>query len=280
MKKVLSKDGTAIAYDQTGKGRPVIMVDGALCSRTSGPGMSLAPLLSQHFTVFVYDRRGRGDSGNTLPYAVEREVEDIAALIKEAGGPVHLFGHSSGAVLALQAAASGLNVEKVAAYEPPYVASGNGPRPPEDAATQLARLASAGRRSDALDYWMVKMIGQKAEDVASMRNAPFWPALEALAHTLAYDTTILGNWAVPAWMASVRVPALVMDGGASPEYMRQAAQAVAKAIPQAQYRTLEGQTHGVAPEAIAPLLVEFFSSEKTVVRPQAGKKESRQQQIP
>lgn len=279
MKKVISKDGTPIAYDQTGQGRPVIMVDGALCSRLSGPGVSLAPRLSQHFTVFVYDRRGRNDSGNTLPYAVEREVEDIAALIKEAGGPVCLFGHSSGAVLALEAAAGGLNVEKVAIYEPPYVASGNGPRPPEDAAAQLARLASIGRRGDALEYWMVKMVGQKSEEAASMRNAPFWPALEALAHTLAYEATIMGDWRVPVRMASIRIPALVIDGGASPEYMRQAAQAVAKAIPQAQYRTLEGQTHNVAAEAITPVLIEFFADEKTVVR-QAGKKETHQQHIP
>jgi pimeloyl-ACP methyl ester carboxylesterase len=270
MNKALSKDGTPIAYDRTGQGRPAIMVDGAMCSRSFGPGMSLAPLLSQHFTVFVYDRRGRNDSGNTLPYGVAREVEDIAALIKVAGEPVYLFGHSSGGALALEAAASGLKVEKVAVYEPPYVASGNGPLPARDAASELARLASTSHRGDAIEYFMVQMMGQPAAQVAQMRSAPFWPGLEAIAHTLAYETTIMGNWLVPARFSAITIPALVMDGSSSPAYMRQAAQALAKTLPHAQYRSLEGQMHNVAAEVIAPLLIEFFTGEKTVVRPKAG----------
>jgi pimeloyl-ACP methyl ester carboxylesterase len=268
MKKVLSKDGTPIAYQQTGQGRAVILVDGAMSSRAFGPGVALAPLLAQRFTVFVYDRRGRNDSGDTPPYAVEREVEDIAALIAEAGQAVYLFGHFPGAALALRAAASGLKVEKLALYEPSYVTSG--PQPPADAVAQLTRLATAGRRGDAVEYFMVQITGRPADEVARMRGSPYWPSLEAIASTLAYDAAVMGNWSVPDWLATIRIPTLVMDGASSPTPRRQTAQAVAQTLPHARYRTLEGRTHDVAPEVIAAALIEFFAGEKTREHGQAG----------
>lgn len=258
MKKALSKDGTPIAYERTGQGRAVILVDGAMSSRAFGPGVALAPLLAQRFTVFAYDRRGRNNSSDTPPYAVEREVEDIAALIAEAGQAVYLVGHFSGAALALRAVAAGLKVEKLALYEPPYVTGG--PRPPADAANQLARLAAAGQRGDAVEYFMVQITGRPAVEVARLRSSPYWPALEAIAPTLAYDAAMMGDGSLPAWLATIRIPTLVMDGTNSPASRRQSAQAVAQALPQAQYRSLEGKTHDVAADVIAPVLIEFFSA--------------------
>ena len=263
MRKVHSKDGTTIAFDRSGKGSPIILVGGAFQHRSIDPRtVQLAALLAPHFTVFHYDRRGRGDSSDTVPYAVEREVEDLGALIAEAGGSAFVFGMSSGAALALEAVARGLAIMKLALYEPPFIVDDSRPRLPEDFATQLTELVSSGRRGDAVELFMTKAAEVPVEVVAQMRHAPIWPAVEAVAHTLIYDTTIMGdNNALPTErVASVTVQTLVIDGGASPVWMRNAAQAVADAFPNAQRRTLEGQTHAVAPEAIAPVLEEFFAS--------------------
>ena len=260
MRKVHSKDGTTIAFDQSGEGPAIILVGGAFTDRSQPTLVQLAVLLAPHFTVFNYDRRGRGDSGDTATYAVERESEDLAALIKEAGGSAFVCGFSSGAALALEAAAHGLAITKLALYEPPFIVDGSRPPLPQDFATQLKELASSGRRGDAAELFMTKAAEVPVEVVAQMRQAPFWPGVEAVAHTLIYDTTIMGdNNALPTErVASVAVPTLVIDGGASPVWMRNAAQAVAEALPNAQHRTLEGQTHNVAPDALAPVLEEFF----------------------
>ncbi len=259
MKKVISKDGTAIAFDRSGEGPALILVTGAIAARSDAA--SLAASLSPHFTVFAYDRRGRGESGDTAPYAVEREVEDLDALITEAGGSAFVFGHSSGAALALEAAVRGLAITKLALYEPPFIVDDSRPRLPEDFATQLSELVSSGRRGDAAELFMTKAAEAPVEVVAQMRNAPFWPGVEAVAYTLIYDVTIMGdNNALPTErVASVTVPTLVIDGGVSPVWMRNAAQAVVEALPNAQRRTLEGQTHNVAPDALAPVLEEFFA---------------------
>jgi pimeloyl-ACP methyl ester carboxylesterase len=181
MMKVISTDGTAIAFDRTGTGPAIILVDGALCSRGFGPMPKLAPLLAPHFTVFTYDRRGRGDSGNTAPYAVAREVEDIDALIKEAGGSALVFGHSSGAALALEAAASGLSITKLGLYEPPFMVDEHGPRPPADHQAQLERLISAGRRGDAVKFFLSDMVNVPAIFVFIMQLTPAWSKLKAVA---------------------------------------------------------------------------------------------------
>jgi pimeloyl-ACP methyl ester carboxylesterase len=260
MGKVISKDGTTIAFDQVGKGPVLILVGGALSDRSAG--RPLAALLAPRFSVFSYDRRGRGDSGDTAPYAVEREVEDIEALINEAGGSASVFGKSSGAVLALQAARK-LSITRLALYEPPFIVDDSRAPVPQDYVKHLTELVSSGRRGDAVEYFMTKAVDVPAEYVAQMRNAPSWRTMEALAHTLVYDGAVMGDTLsgkpllAERW-ASVTVPTLVMDGGASPAWAHKGVQAIADILPNPQRRTLEGQTHAVAPEVLAPVLAEFF----------------------
>jgi pimeloyl-ACP methyl ester carboxylesterase len=261
MSKVFSKDGTAIAFDKSGNGKPIILVDGALCSRSFGPIPKLARLLAPHFTVLNYDRRGRGESGNALPYAVEREVEDLEALIGAAGGSAAVFGISSGAALALTAAASGLNIKKLALYEPPFVAGQSDHRPPADSAAQLERLVAKDRRGDAVKFFMVDMVGIPAIFAYIMRLLPIWPKLKAVAHTLPYDAAVLGDFSLPRnRAASVAVPTIVIGGEKSPIELRSAVSAVAEAIPGAKQQTLKGQTHNVSVKVLAPILVEFFGA--------------------
>ncbi len=257
MRKVISKDGTPIAFDRLGDGPPVILVCGGSTDRMANA--PLAALLAKHFTVFNYDRRGRGDSGDTPPYAVLREVEDIEALIAEAGGSAFLYGTSSGAALALAAAASGLAITKLALWEPPFILD-ESRRPPADTAKIYTELVSAGRRGDAVEFFMAKVVGLPPEFIAQARNAPFWQAQEALAHTLAYDATIMGDYSLPVERAAtVTAPALVIAGGADFPWMRDTAQALANVIPNAQARILEGQGHNVDPAVLAPVLAEFFA---------------------
>ena len=258
MNKVRSKDGTIIAFDRSGDGPPVILVCGASTDRMANA--PLAKLLAEHFTVFNYDRRGRGDSGDTKPYAVEREVDDLGAVITAAGGSAFVYGTSSGAALALEAAASGLPIRKLALWEPPYVLD-ESRRPPADQAERYDEMISAGRRGDAVEYFMTKVVGLPPEFVAEARNAPFWQAQEALAHTLAYDATVMGDYSLPVERAAaVTAPTLVMAGGASFPFMRETAQALAAFIPAGQHRVLEGQEHNVAAEALAPVLEEYFKA--------------------
>ena len=261
MSEVRSKDGTPIAFDRSGAGPPLIVVLGALNDRSSAA--PFAEALGPNFTLYAYDRRGRGDSGDTPPYAVDREVEDIDALISEAGGSAVVYGHSSGAVLALEAAARGLAIPKLALYEPPFIVDDSRPSLPGNYVATLQELASSGRRGDAVAYFMTAGVGLPAEMADQMRGAPMWPALEELAPTLVYDGIIMGDTmsgrALPSeWAISVTVPTLVMDGGASPAWQRNAVRALADLLPHAQGRSLEGQDHDVAPEVLAPVLVEFF----------------------
>jgi pimeloyl-ACP methyl ester carboxylesterase len=247
MKTVLSKDGTRIAYEVAGTGAPLILVVGAFNDRTTG--LPLTEILGQYFTVFNYDRRGKGDSGDTLPYAVEREIEDLDALIAEAGGSAYAFGFSSGAVLAVKAAAHNSHISKMALYEPPPIGAESA-----RVAAELARLVADNRRGDAVALFQ-KGVGIPEEMTAQFRNAPFWAGLEKVAHTLVYEMTILSEMPSPT-----PVPTLVIDGGNSPEMLHQSAQALADALPNAQRRTLAGQTHDLVPAVLAPVLVEFFNS--------------------
>lgn len=259
--QVISKDGTPIAYERSGTGPALILVDGALCCRTFGPSRKIAPLLAPHFTVYVYDRRGRGQSGDTRPYSKDREVEDIAALTRETGGPAHLLGLSSGGALALEAAASGLEIRKVAAYEPPFVHDGGHHSEP-DHASQLEKLLAEGNRGAAVKYFMKDMVGAPAPVVVMMRLMPWvWSRLEAVAHTLPYDAAVMGEFEVPtARLATIRVPTLVMNGSQTDPRLQRAARAVADAIPGAHHRTLAGQTHNVKPGVLAPAVVEYFKA--------------------
>src|SRR5262249_35158186 len=219
----------------------------------------LAALLAEHFSVFNYDRRGRGESGFTPPYTVAREIEDLAAVIKEAGGSAFVYGTSGCAVLALEAAAAGVAMRKLALWEPPYIIAGSRPPVPKDYKAQLTKLLSSARLGDMVELFMVKAVGMPGEFVSQMRNAPFWSAQEAFAHTLVYEADIMGDFSLPApKLASVTVPTLVIDGGETP-WLSQTAQAVADALPHAQRRTLKGQPHNVDASAIAPVLEEFFA---------------------
>ena len=256
MNTVISSDGTTIAFDRLGDGPPIILVGGGSVDRSANA--PLAALLASHFTVINYDRRGRGDSGDTPPYAVEREVEDIGALIDEAGGSAFVYGTSSGGVLALEVAASGLAIMKLALWEPPFVLD-ESRRPPANTARTYTELVSAGRRGDAVEFFMSKVVGLPPEFVAHARTQPFWQAQEALAHTLAYDATVMGDYSLPVERAAaVTIPTLVIAGGQSFPFMHETARALANTIPDGQHRTLEGQEHNVDPAVLAPVLVEFF----------------------
>jgi hypothetical protein len=258
MATVTSTDGTAIAYEHGGSGPAIILVDGAMCHRAGGPMRPLAAQLSDAFTVITYDRRGRNESTDTLPYAVQREIEDLAALIAEVAGPVGLFGISSGGALVLRATAAGLPVSRIAVYEIPFVADDNEAMASGSYRRALDEALADGRRGDAVALFLAQ-VGMPAPMVEDMRRGPGWPHMEAIAPTLAYDDSVLGDARVPLDVtARITVPALVADGGASPQMLRTAAKAVAEALPDARYLTLDGQTHDVDPAVIAPVLVEFF----------------------
>ncbi|GIH77464.1 alpha/beta fold hydrolase [Planobispora longispora] len=258
---VTSADGTAIAFEAVGGGRPVILVGGAFndCSTVAGLAAALAP----DFTAVAYDRRGRGDSGDGESYAVEREIEDIAALIKHVGGSAAVFGHSSGAILAVEAARTGLPIDRLAVYEPPYVVDDSRERPGADLAERLRVLIGQGRRDDAAALFLTEAVDVPAEMVAGMRSAPVWDRFTGLAHTLPYDVTICGPGNVlPAdGLATITVPTLAIDGALSPGWALAATRAVADAVPGARHLTLEGQDHGVLhhPDALRPVLLDFFA---------------------
>jgi pimeloyl-ACP methyl ester carboxylesterase len=270
MNTTISADGTAITFDRYGSGPPVILVGGAYQYRSFDPRTAeLARLLGADFTAYHYDRRGRGPSSDALRYtgasgdpavAVRHEVEDIAALIEHAGGgPVFLYGHSSGGILALEAAAAGLPIAKVALYEVPLIVDGNRPPIPETYRAELAGLVDAGHRGDAAAFFFTQGVGMPAAVVEQMRQSPMWSGFEEVAHTLPYDGALMEvGGTLPARWAEVRAPALVADGGEGAPWMHPAADALAALLPDAKRVTLAGQDHGVAPEAIAPVLRDFL----------------------
>jgi pimeloyl-ACP methyl ester carboxylesterase len=264
MRKILSKDGTAIAFDQLGKGPAIILVGGAFQYRAIDRRTTqLTARLASQFTVFHYDRRGRGESGDTPPYAVEREIEDLEALITEAGGTAFVFGMSSGASLSLEAANRLPAITSLALYEAPFIVDDSRRPFPVDFLTRLKNLIAEDRRGSAVKLFM-KQVGTPAFFIAIMGLMPGWAQLKAVAHTLPYDITILegtgsGKPLPPTRWASVTAPTLVMDGGRSPVWMRHAMQMLAQTLTTATYRTLEGQTHMVKPEVLAPALEEFFA---------------------
>jgi pimeloyl-ACP methyl ester carboxylesterase len=251
-----SADGTAIAYDRSGNGPALVVVEGAFCDRnTTAP---LAELLAPRFTVYAYDRRGRGDSGDTAPYAVDREIEDLAALLGEAG-EAFVYGMSSGAALALEAAARGVDMRKLAAYEPPVPATDSGRQHAQGMRDELSELLAAGRRGDAVELFMTRAAELPAELVAGARHSPMWAGLEAIAHTLAYDVTVTGDGSLlTERAASITVPTLIMHGDLTTAFLRDATLAAAAAVPGAVHRTLEGQSHNLDPKALAPVLEDFF----------------------
>src|SRR5258708_19146143 len=261
---VTSKDGTVIAYSQIGQGPTLILVDGALCYRQFGPSQDLAAKLAPHFTVITYDRRGRGESGDTQPYAVEREVEDLAALLEVAGGTAYVSGQSYGAGLAIEAANQLLGITKLALYEAPFVVDETGKPITPALLASLKEAVAQNQRTKAVQMFM-KQVGTPGFMVAIMPLMPMWSKLKAVAHTLPYDISTVVDYGagkpLPKTLgASIKAPTLVMDGGESPTWMRHSMQALAQTLPNANYRTLPGQTHMVTAEALAPVLVELFTA--------------------
>jgi pimeloyl-ACP methyl ester carboxylesterase len=258
MHYVTSRDGTAIAFEKIGQGGALLIVGGVLGDHAQQAG--LAQLLASDFTVYNIDRRGHGESGFTAPHAVEREVEDLDALITEAGGSALIYGTSGLGILCLEAAARGLSpkMKKLAVWEPPYILEGSRPPVPQGYKEQLDKLLALGQRGDMIELWMTQAVGMPPEFVAQLRQAPFWPGQEAFAHTLVYDAILTGDFSLPnERLARIEVETLVIDGGTTP-WLSQAADAVAAVIPNAQRYTLAGQPHNVADEAMAPVLKEFF----------------------
>jgi pimeloyl-ACP methyl ester carboxylesterase len=260
-----SRDGSRIAFDRLGDGPPVILVGGATQHRLVDQNTArLAErLAAADHTVVHYDRRGRGDSTEVLPYATDREVEDLDALVREVGGEAAVFAMSSGGALALEAAWQGVQLTRLALYEPPLILPGTGPAAPDRYVEQLDKLIAEGRRSDALALFMVGAVGMTLDDFQEFSETPVFPAFEAVAHTLAYDarfvdlTTAGGRLPAERW-ASITQPVVVLDGGESPPFMRTAADNVADALPNAERRTIEGQTHAVEVDALAPVLAEIL----------------------
>jgi pimeloyl-ACP methyl ester carboxylesterase len=254
-KQMISRDGTPIAYQSSGRGPAVVLVSGAMST-----GATLAPLaarLADRFTVVVPDRRGRGASGDTAPYAVAREVEDLAALIEAAGGEAALYGISSGGALVLEAAASGLPVRQVAVYEPPFVPPGD-EKEHTEYTRRLTEALAQGRRGDAVELFL-RLTGLAEPMIKGARQSPMWADMEAIAPTLAYDDAVMGDGLLPRErIASIGVPLLAVAGGASPGWMRTAAANVADAAPKGTCLTLQDQTHMVDPDVLAPVLAEFF----------------------
>lgn len=265
MPTVQSADGTTIAYEVSGTGPPVILVDGALCYRASNGQRPLAELLAGRFTVYVYDRRGRGESGDTAPYAPEREIEDIAALIEAAGGSASLFGISSGAVLVLRAAAAGLPVERVAVYEPPFAIDETVLAQQRTALAGMEAALALGRRGAAVQAFL-RLVGVPAVARFVMRLLPMWKQMTGIAHTLPYDLTTIGAAGGAPLLtgrpwAAITAPTLVMAGGKSPEGTLVApGRGVAGQVPGARFAILERQTHLVSPAALAPALTEFLAT--------------------
>lgn len=262
MQHVISKDTTKIAFVTVGEGPPVILVPGALNDhRGRASGLPLAEHLRSAFTVVCFDRRGRGQSGDTAPWTLAREIEDIAALVDHVGGAAHLYGMSSGAMLALEATAAGVPVRKLALFEPPYIVEGTRARLGADYQARLATAVADGRPGDAVETFMREAVMLPGPMVDHIKSQPFWPHLAGFGPSLLHDAAIAGDGTLPPAdrLAKVRVDALVLDGGASPPWMRTGVHTLATALPRATYRTLAGQTHDVDPAILGAALAEFFA---------------------
>lgn len=265
MQTVTSKDDTTIAFDKVGSGPAVILVSGATAYRAFDPFMAhLAELLGKHFTVYNYDRRGRGESGDTQPFAKEREIEDLQALVEDAGGTARVFGISSGAVLTLDAAAATPGITRVVMYEPTLIVDDSRQPVPADYAAHLMRLSVEGKRDEAFEYFLIQAVGIPAEYIGGIKqDQATWSGVTRVAHTIAYDAAFVGDVMQgkplpPDRWTKVTVPVLVVDGGASDAWMHHGADALAQALPHASRHTLAGQTHMVDPNVLAPILIEFL----------------------
>lgn len=274
MKTVTSSDGTTIAYEQLGSGPPLLLVDGAFCSRKFGPMPALAALLKDHFTVVHYDRRGRGDSGDNQPYAVTKEIDDIRALVAAMGGEAFIYGVSSGAVLAARAVAAGVKAKKLALFEPPLALDGTHYPEPKDYVEQVKEHLRAGRRADAIKLFM-KVVGVPGFVVFIMQYMPMFKGMKAVAPTLVYDFAVLGDTQrggplpdeLKRALNSVTVPTLVTAGGKSADWFKHTARVVSEQLGGEKHTAIvPGQNHNASAKAIAPMLIDFFAPQAATTR--------------
>jgi pimeloyl-ACP methyl ester carboxylesterase len=260
--KLTSKDGTQIAYDKTGSGPALIIVNGAFSYRDNGNTKPLVKLLSSHFTVYDYDRRGRGESSDTQPYSVSREVEDLQAIAAITGEVPYVCGFSSGCAVILNAVNHGQTFRKIVLYEPPYVAITKADRlPHEEIKKEIESLLAAGKRTKVVSYFLRKVVGVPGLFILLFRltKRAGWKKNERVAHTLLYDLELMGNLSFPPGLAAEnRAPVLVIGGEKSPERLANGVKNVAKHVPHAEARFLKGQTHNVSVEVIAPELIRFL----------------------
>lgn len=248
----ISADGTTIAYWSIGSGPPLIFVVGAFNDHTTGS--ELAAVLSSRFTVITYDRRGRGASGDAATYAVEREIEDLAAIVAAAGGEASALGFSSGAALVLMAAAQGVPLTRLVPFEVPWIVGDTRPRPRPDMVDHLRALVDTGRRGEAVEAFQRDCVGIPEDVIVQLRNAPFRPALEAMAHTLVYEATIMGDFTVPdGLLPRIGQPALVLCGGRSPAWMAATAAFVAAALPSGRVEIVPDIGHDLTPPLAPPI---------------------------
>lgn len=263
-----SADGTTIAYDVTGSGPALVLVDGALCYRDFGPSKDLAAALSDRFTVHRYDRRGRGGSGPLKPAAagttetVEQEVADLVAVIEAAGGHAHVLGQSSGAALALEAARAGVAIDRLVTYEAPYILDDSHAPNDPGLPREVEALVAAGKRGAAVELFM-RTVGMPGLVAKAMRLMPAWRKLTGVAHTLPYDLGLVvpfeqGKPLPEGYLAAVKAPVLALAGGKSPAYMTHAQQQVAAAVSDGRFQELAGQNHMVKADALAPVAAEFL----------------------
>jgi pimeloyl-ACP methyl ester carboxylesterase len=259
METVKSADGTVIAYDCAGDGPALIVSVGAFCTRQAfvAPGT-----LQQCFTVVTYDRRGRGDSGDTQPFAPEKEYEDLAAVAAATGPePPFLFGHSSGAAIALRTAAAGLPAAGIVAYEAPFL-NEDTPQPAVDPADRIRELVNSGRRGEAVAFWMSEVVRLPAETLGQIDGAPWVKALEPLTPTLPYDLAVTAGGVPTAELEKISAPVLILGGKNSPGWFQHSVAEQAAATPGAQLKMLHGYDHNAPPEVITPILIEFFGAHR------------------
>ena len=261
MEKVISKDGTKIAFNKTGAGPVLILVDGAMCNSTFGPMPKLIPLLSKSFTVICYDRRGRGNSTDTVPYSPERETEDIEALINAVNGSVYLFGMSSGAILSLMTAANSSHIKKLALYEPPFeINDNNSTGDSTKHYTEITDLLKSDNQTGAVKYFMREIAKTPSFVITIMRLLPMWNKLISNVNSLPYDLQITQSFTLKNLKSkSISIPALVIYGGKSSGELQNAAKAASDSMPDSKILVLEGQAHNVSVNVLAPVLIDFYN---------------------
>ena len=255
MEMITSADGTRIAFDQLGSGPPLVLVSGAMCGRRADEAIATA--LADRFTVLNYDRRGRGDSGDIVPYAVEREIEDLAAMLDAAGASAVVVGISSGGALVLLAAAAGVPIRAAMGWEVPYRTDDEGRRSSATYRSRTEELLADGRRGEAVALFL-RTVGVPDRAIEGMQRSPFWAEGEKIAPTLAYDAAVLDDAAVPVdRLATITCPTALFTGGASPPLFATAADAAVAALPDGTHRVLDGQIHDVDPGALADAVAAF-----------------------